>query len=124
MHSFDHLNIQPNSQYLISSNDLNELLADYTLMEMDLVTLVDHIDQLIECYRSLIHLNQTTSGIVSGAEMQLDMHRRRTLKGIQKKVDKLTAQVLDLCDSADDALEEMSTRWEFIDMDAVDEDEI
>lgn len=124
MHTYDNFDVQPNSHYLVSSDDLNELLADHTLMEMDMVTLVDHIDQLTECYRSLTHLNQTISGIVNGADGQLDLHRRRTVKGIQKKVDKLTAQVLDICDSADDALDEMSTRWEFIDMDAVDEDEI
>ena len=85
---------------------------------------MDYIDLLTETYRTIVHLNQTVVGIVSAAETQLDLHRRRTIRGMQKKAEKLTAQALEICDGADNALEEMSERWDFADLDTIVEDEV
>lgn len=123
-----HAELDPNNTenitYLISGDDLNALLADNTLKELDMAALVDYIDLLTETYRTIVHLNQTVVGIVSAAETQLDLHRRRTIRGMQKKAEKLTAQALEICDGADNALEEMSERWDFADLDTIVEDEV
>ena len=123
-----HAELDPNNteniSYIISGDDLDALLAEDTLKSLDMADMVDYIDQLTEAYRTIVHLNQTVVGIVSAAEGQLDLHRRRTIRGMQKKVEKLTAQVLDICDDADEALEEMSQRWDFAALDAMIEDEV
>ena len=123
-----HAELDPNNtenvSYIISSDDLDAMLAEDTLKSLDMAVMVDYIDLLTEAYRTIVHLNQTVAGIVSAADNQLDLHRRRTIRGMQKKVEKLTAQVLDICDDADEALEEMSQRWDFAALDAMIEDEV
>lgn len=96
--------------------ELGDLIDRQNLLESDLVTLVDHIDQLLECFEDMLHLNQTVLGIVNGAESGLDLHRRRTLKGMTRKLKKLEGQAGNICDSAEDALEDMSVRWDFLTM--------
>ena len=123
-----HAELDPNNTenitYIISSDDLEAMLAEDTLKSLDMAVMVDFIDLLTEAYRTIVHLNQTVAGIVSAADNQLDLHRRRTIRGMQKKMEKLTAQVLDICDDADEALEEMSQRWDFAALDAMIEDEV
>ena len=113
-----------NISYIISSDDLEAMFAEDTLKSLDMAVMVDYIDLLTEAYRTIVHLNQTVAGIVSAADNQLDLHRRRTIRGMQKRMEKLTAQVLDICDDADEALEEMSQRWDFAALDAMIEDEV
>ena len=113
-----------NISYIISGDDLEAMFAEDTMKSLDMAVMVDYIDLLTEAYRTIVHLNQTVAGIVSAADNQLDLHRRRTIRGMQKKMDKLTAQVLDICDDADEALEEMSQRWDFAALDAMIEDEV
>ena len=100
----------------IHAKDLDELIDRQNLLESDLVTLVDHIDQLLECFEDMIHLNQSMAGIVANAEDRLDLHRRRTVRGMMKKLKKKEREAADLCDSAEDALEDMSVRWDFLTM--------
>ena len=100
----------------ISACELGDLIDRQNLLESDLVTLVDHIDQLLECYEAVAHLNQSMVGIVASAEDKLDLHRRRTLKGMTRKLKKLEGQAGDICDSAEDTLEDMSVRWDFLTM--------
>lgn len=123
-----HAELDPNNteniSYIISGDDLEAMLAEDTLKSLDMSVMVDYIDLLTEAYRTIVHLNQTVAGIVSAADNQLDLHRRRTIRGMQKKAEKLTAQVLDICDDADEALEEMSQRWDFAALDAMIEDEV
>ena len=123
-----HAELDPNNtenvSYIISGDDLEAMFAEDTLKSLDMAVMVDYIDLLTEAYRTIVHLNQTVAGIVSAADNQLDLHRRRTIRGMQKKVEKLTAQVLDICDDADEALEEMSQRWDFAALDAMIEDEV
>jgi hypothetical protein len=123
-----HAELDPNNTenitYIISGDDLEAMFAEDTKKSLDMAVMVDYIDLLTEAYRTIVHLNQTVAGIVSAAEGQLDLHRRRTIRGMQKKMEKLTAQVLDICDDADEALEEMSERWDFAALDAMIEDEV
>ena len=123
-----HAELDPNNTenitYIISGDDLEAMFAEDTLKSLDMAVMVDYIDLLTEAYRTIVHLNQTVAGIVSAADNQLDLHRRRTIRGMQKKMEKLTAQALDICDDADEALEEMSQRWDFAALDAMIEDEV
>ncbi|MBQ8935978.1 MAG: hypothetical protein IJ049_06270 [Oscillospiraceae bacterium] len=117
----------PDGFYLVSADELDNLLSAHSTMEADFLAVVDHIDLLTDCYRELVHLNQTISGIVGAAEGLLDAHRLRTVKGMRRKADKLTQQVLDICDSADAELDEMALRWPFIDgvdSETADEDDV
>ena len=114
----------PDGFYLVPANELDDLLSAHSTMEADFLSVVDHLDLLTDCYRELVHLNQTISGVVGATEGPLDAHRLRTVKGMRCKVNKLTRQVLDICDSADDELDEMALRWPFIDgADGEDADE-
>ena len=105
----------PDGFYLVPADELDDLLSAHSTMEADFLAVVDHIDLLTDCYRELVHLNQTISGIVGAAEGLLDAHRLRTVKGMRRKVAKLTQQVLDVWDSADEELDEMALRWPFVD---------
>ena len=117
----------PDGFCIVPADELDDLLSAHSTMEADFLAVVDHIDLLTDCYRELVHLNQTISGIVGAAEGLLDAHRLRTIKGMRRKADKLTQQVLDICDSADAELDEMALRWPFIDgadSETADEDDV
>ena len=109
---------------MITREELNLLKDEQILLKLDLLTLAEKADLLVDAYPAIIHLCQTVLGIMDSSNGRMDAHRRQTIKGVRRKLKEQMDEIADLCDETGENLEEISLRWDFLDVSDVLEDDV